>query len=46
MTVVACRTAWRRVTKRCQVEQFAHAVFPTTFAELVEVTGGEQADVA
>src|SRR5690606_41737418 len=23
-----------------------HAVFPTTFAELVEVTGGEPADVA
>jgi hypothetical protein len=26
--------------------QFAHAVFPTTFAELVTVTGGETADVA
>jgi hypothetical protein len=24
----------------------AHAVFPTTFAELVAVTGGEPADVA
>jgi hypothetical protein len=34
------------VTKGCQIEQFAHAVFPTTFAELVAVTGGEAADVA
>jgi hypothetical protein len=33
------------VTKRCQIEQFPHAVFPTTFAELVAVTGGEPADV-
>jgi prolyl-tRNA editing enzyme YbaK/EbsC (Cys-tRNA(Pro) deacylase) len=24
----------------------AHAVFPTTFAELLRVTGGEPADVA
>jgi hypothetical protein len=22
------------VTKECQIEQFAHAVFPTTFTEL------------
>jgi hypothetical protein len=34
------------VTKRCQIEQFAHAVFPTTFGELVKVTGGDPADVA
>ncbi len=27
------------VTNGCQAEQFAHAVFPTTYAELVEVTG-------
>ena len=37
--------AWR-VTKQSHVEQFAHAVFPSTFAELVAVTGGEPADVA
>jgi hypothetical protein len=45
-----CHT-WRdrrltSVTKRCQIEQFAHAVFPSTFAELIAVTGGEPADVA
>jgi hypothetical protein len=34
------------VTEGRQSEQFAHAVFPTTFAELVKVTGGEPADVA
>jgi hypothetical protein len=34
------------VTKRRQIEQFAHAVSPSTFAELVAVTGGESADVA
>jgi hypothetical protein len=28
------------------VEQFPHAVFPTTCAELVKVTGGEPAYVA
>ena len=43
MTGVACAP---RVTKGCQIEQFAHAVFPTTLAELVAVTGGELADVA
>jgi hypothetical protein len=44
--VITGCTAWRRVTKWCQIEQFAHAVFPTTFAELVAVTGGERAEVA
>jgi hypothetical protein len=34
------------VTKRRQIEQFAHAVFPMTFTELVRVTGGDPADVA
>jgi hypothetical protein len=34
------------IIKGCQIEHFAHAVFPTTFAELVMVTGGEPADVA
>jgi len=34
------------VTKGCQTEQIPHAVSPTTFAELVAVTGGEPADVA
>ena len=37
--------AWR-VTKRRHIEQFPHAVFPSTFAELVKVTGGQPADVA
>jgi hypothetical protein len=46
VTVDACRTAWRRVTKRCRIEQFAHAVVPLTYAELVKVTGGTVADVA
>jgi hypothetical protein len=36
----------RRPPKRCQIERFAHAVFPTNFDELVAVTGGEPADVA
>jgi len=35
----------RRATEGCQIEQFPHAVFPTTFAELVKVTGGVPADV-
>jgi hypothetical protein len=34
------------VTKGCQIEQFAHAVFPSTYAELLVVTAGEAADVA
>jgi hypothetical protein len=34
------------VAKGCQIEQFAHAVFPSSFEELVAVTGGEPADVA
>lgn len=33
------------VTKGCQIEQFAHAVMPLTFAELVAVTGGQSAEV-
>ena len=36
----------QHLTKECRIEQFPHAVFPTTFAELVTVTGGEPADVA
>jgi hypothetical protein len=35
-----------RVTKRCQIGQVAHAVFPSMYAELLSVTGGEAADVA
>jgi hypothetical protein len=46
VTVVACSTARRQFTKRRQIEQFAHAVFPTTYTELLAVTGGEAADVA
>ena len=46
MTVGACGTAWRQVAKRCRIEKFAHAVFPSNFAELLAVTGGEAADVA
>jgi hypothetical protein len=34
------------VTKSCQIEQFAHTVFPGTCDELVAVTGGQPADVA
>jgi hypothetical protein len=34
------------VAKGCQIEQFAHAVVPLSYAELVKVTGGEPADVA
>jgi hypothetical protein len=34
------------VTEGCQIEHFAHAVFPTTFAELVAVTDGVPAEVA
>ena len=41
----AFRTRPSQVTKGCQIERLAHAVFPTTFAELVTVTGGEPADV-
>lgn len=40
------RPSASQVTEACQIEQFAHAVFPTTYAELVAVTGGEPADVA
>jgi hypothetical protein len=36
----------QHLTKECRIEQFPHAVFPTTFSELVAVTGGESADVA
>ncbi len=34
------------IWSRCQIEQFARAVFPTTYGELVAVTGGTPADVA
>jgi hypothetical protein len=34
-----------QVTEGCQIEQFAHSVFPSTFAELVKVTSGQPADV-
>jgi len=40
---VQLRELW--VTKRGQIEQIAHAVFPSSFAELLTVTGGEAADV-
>ena len=40
------RPSASRVTEGGQIEQFAHAVFPRTYAELVAVTGGEPADVA
>jgi hypothetical protein len=34
------------VTKGCQIERFAHAVFPSTYAELLAVTGGDPAVMA
>jgi hypothetical protein len=40
------RPSTSQVTKGRQIEQCAHAVFPSTFAELVAVTGGAPADVA
>jgi hypothetical protein len=40
------RPSASQVTEGCQIEQFSHAVFPTTYAELVAVTCGEPADVA
>jgi hypothetical protein len=44
--VVGSAASPSQVTKGCQIERFAHAVFPTNFHELVAVTGGEPADVA
>jgi hypothetical protein len=44
--VVGSAASPSQVTKGSQIAQFAHAVFPSTYAELLAVTGGEAADVA
>jgi hypothetical protein len=44
--VVGSAASPSQVTKGTQIEWFAHAVFPTTYTELLAVTGGEAADVA
>jgi hypothetical protein len=40
------RPSASQVTEACQIEQFVHAVFPSSYRELLAVTGGEPADVA
>jgi hypothetical protein len=43
--ITAQQGALPGVGRRCQIDQFAYA-FPTTYAELVRVSGGEPADAA